>query len=93
MRSTLAQAHGKIGDDKFAKGQYSSAYDEWSRGLAVNPKDPHLLDGLAQLEKVAEGLLSSSSSCDQIQIAAHITRADPPSPAHAAALEAQARCK
>jgi len=93
MRSALSQAHAKLGDEKFSKGQYATAFDEWSRGLAVNPKDPHLLDSLAQLEKVAEGLLSNSPTCDQIQVAAHITRADPPSQAHASALEASARCK
>jgi tetratricopeptide (TPR) repeat protein len=93
MRSTLSQAHAKLGDEKFGNGQYASAYDEWSRGLAVAPKDPHLLDSLAQLEKVAEGILSGNPSCEQIQVAAHITRADPPSPAHQGALEASARCK
>ncbi len=93
MRTTLAAAHTKVGDDKFSKSQYASAYDEWSRGLAVSPKDPHLLDSLAQLEKVAEGLLSNSPTCDQIQVAAHITRAEPPSAAHSSALEASARCK
>ena len=93
MRGTLAQAHAKVGDEKFSKGQYSSAYDEWSRGLHVSPKDPHLLDQLARLEKVAEGILGQGGSCEQAQTAARITRAEPPSPAHEAALRALEKCR
>ena len=92
MRGTLAQEHGKLGDERFAKTQYASAYDEWMKGLAVSPKDPHLLDSLARLEKVAEGLLASGN-CDQIAIASHVTRADPPSAAHTAAQKALDGCK
>ncbi len=92
MRNTLSQAHAKIGDERFGKAQYSSAYDEWSKGLAVTPKDAHMLDSLARLEKVAEGLLASAPSCDQAQTAMHITRADPPSPAHVRAQAAVAAC-
>jgi pSer/pThr/pTyr-binding forkhead associated (FHA) protein len=93
MRVTLAQAHGKIGDDKFANLVYSSAFDEWTRGLSFNPKDQHLLEEVQSLEKVAENILSGNPNCDQIAIAVHITHATPPSPAHQAALEASARCK
>ena len=93
MRTTLARAHGKNGDDRFAKEQYSSAYDEWVKGLAVAPKDPHLLDSLARLEKVAEGILAAGPGCDQLQVAAHVTRADPPSPAHEKAQQALDRCR
>jgi len=93
MRSSLSRAHGKAGDDRFQRLQYASAYDEWLKGLAVNPRDPHLLDQLARLEKVAENILGSSPSCDQLGVAAHITRADPPSPAHDAAQRALARCR
>jgi pSer/pThr/pTyr-binding forkhead associated (FHA) protein len=91
MRTTLAGAHGKIGDDRFAKEQYTSAYDEWTKGLAVNPSDPHLLDSLARLEKVAEDL--AAGGCDQAQVAAHITRSDPPSSAHEAAQKALEGCR
>ena len=91
MRTTLAGAHGKIGDDRFAKEQYTSAYDEWTKGLAVSPRDPHLLDSLARLEKVAEGL--ATGGCDQAQVAAHITRSDPPSAAHEAAQKALEQCR
>ncbi|MCA1826784.1 MAG: FHA domain-containing protein, partial [Myxococcales bacterium] len=93
MRSSLSRAHGKAGDDRFQRMQYASAYDEWLKGLAVNPRDPHLLDQLARLEKVAENILGNSPSCDQLSVAAHITRADPPSPAHDAAQKAFARCR
>jgi pSer/pThr/pTyr-binding forkhead associated (FHA) protein len=93
MRSTLARTHARNGDDRFAKGQYTSAYDEWAKGLAVAPKDPHLLDSMARLEKAAEQLVSTGPSCDQAQVAAHITRADPPSPAHEAAQRALERCR
>jgi tetratricopeptide (TPR) repeat protein len=92
MRSTLSRAHARLGDDRFSKGQYSGAYDEYVKGVAVSPKDPHLLDQLARLEKTAEGLLGGG--CDQLTVAAHITRADPPSPAHDAAQKAlAARCR
>lgn len=93
MRSTLARAHGKNGDERFAKEQYSGAYDEWAKGLAVAPKDPHLLDSLARLEKVAEGILASDPGCDKAQVAAHITRSDPPSPAHEKAQKALEGCR
>ena len=92
MRTTLGGAHAKLGDEKFGKGQYSSAYDEWSKGLAVLPKDAHLLDSLARLEKVAEGLVSNAPTCDQATVAAHITRSDPPSPAHQMAQKALEAC-
>jgi pSer/pThr/pTyr-binding forkhead associated (FHA) protein len=91
MRTTLGQAHAKIGDERLAKAQYSSAYDEYMKGLALQPADAHLLDSLARLEKVAEGLLAGGS-CDQIQTASRITRADPPSPAHAQAQKALEAC-
>ena len=91
MRSTLARAHGKAGDDRFQKLQYASAYDEWVKGLAVNPRDPYLLDQLARLEKVAENIVQNGPSCDQLNVAAHITRAD--SPAHEAARKGLAHCR
>ncbi len=81
MRSTLSRAHGKAGDDRYQRMQYSSAYDEWMKGLSVNPRDPHLLD------------LGSGPSCDQLSVAAHITRADPPSPAHEQAQKALEKCR
>jgi tetratricopeptide (TPR) repeat protein len=93
MRQSLSQAHAKAGDERLARGQYQSAFEEWTRGLQVAPNDPHLLDQLARLEKVAEGILGAAPTCDQMQTAARITRADPPSPAHKAALEALERCR
>ena len=93
IRSTLTRAHGRAGDEKLQRLQYASAYDEYGRGLAVNPRDPHLLDQLARLEKVAENILGSSPGCDQLSVAAHITRADPPSPAHAEAQKALEHCR
>lgn len=93
MRSTLSRAHGKSGEARFARGQYASAYDEWVKGLAASPKDPQLLDQLARLEKVAENILSQRASCDQLVVASHITRSDPPSPAHEAASKALRRCR
>jgi pSer/pThr/pTyr-binding forkhead associated (FHA) protein len=93
MRSTLARAHAKAGDDRLQRMQYASAYDEYLKGLSTNPRDPHLLDQLGRLEKVAEGILGSSPSCDQLSVAAHITRADPPSPAHEAAQRGLERCR
>jgi pSer/pThr/pTyr-binding forkhead associated (FHA) protein len=92
MRTTLGQAHAKQGDEKFSKAQYSSAYDEWNKGLSLLPKDAHLLDSLARLEKVAEGLLQGTPTCDQAGVATHITRSDPPSPAHQLAQQALASC-
>lgn len=94
MRSSLSQAHAKVGDERFQRGQYSGAYDEWTKGLAVSPRDPHLLDQLARLEKVAEGIVSAGgATCDQLSVAARITRADPPSPAHQAAQQGLSRCR
>ena len=93
MRTSLARAHGKSGDEKLQRGQTTTAYDEWMKGLSVSPHDPHLLDQLARLEKTAEGILAGSPSCDQLQIAAHITRADPPSPAHEQAQKGLEACK
>ncbi len=92
MRGTLTQAHTKSGDEKYSKGQYSSAYDEYTRGLSANPKDGHLLDQLARLEKVAEELVASGG-CEQLQSAARMTRAEPPSPAHAAAVRGLEKCR
>ncbi|HEX9576461.1 MAG TPA: FHA domain-containing protein [Myxococcales bacterium] len=92
MRTTLARAHGKSGDERFSRGQYASAYDEWTRGLSLSPRDPQLLDQLGKLEKTAENILVSSPGCDQLSVAAHITRSDPPSPAHETAAKALKRC-
>jgi hypothetical protein len=92
MRSTLSRAHGKSGDERFSRGQFASAYDEWTKGLAVSPRDPQLLDQLGKLEKTAENILGNNPSCDQLAIAAHITRADPPSPAHEAAAKGLRKC-
>jgi pSer/pThr/pTyr-binding forkhead associated (FHA) protein len=93
MRATLARAHGKSGDERFSRGQYASAYDEWTRGLSLSPRDPQLLDQLGKLEKTAENILAGSPGCDQLSVAAHITRSDPPSPAHEAAAKALKRCR
>jgi ABC transport system ATP-binding/permease protein len=92
MRSALCAAHSKAGDERAAKGQYTGAYDDYLRGLAVSPKDPHLLDQLARLEKVAEELVAAGG-CDQLLTASRITRAEPPSAAHAAAEKGLARCQ
>ena len=94
MRSTLSRAHAKAGEERFSRGQYAGAHDEWSKGLAISPRDPQLLDHLARLEKVAEGILSAGSpGCDQLAVAARITRANPPSPAHQAAQKGLSRCR
>jgi tetratricopeptide (TPR) repeat protein len=94
MRSTLSRAHAKAGEERFSRGQYAGAHEEWSKGLAISPRDPQLLDQLARLEKVAEGILSAGSpSCDQLAVAARITRANPPSPAHQAAQKGLSRCR
>lgn len=93
IRSTLAEAHLKAGDERLAKGQVQSAFDAYSRGLEARPADPRLADGLARLEKSAEAILGSSPTCEQVQTALHITRAEPPSPAHVAAQKAAAACQ
>jgi hypothetical protein len=93
MRSSLSRAHARVGDERFSRAQYSGAYDEFVKGLAVSPKDPHLLDQLARLEKVAEGIVNGNATCDQLTVATHISRADPPSPAHDAAQKALSRCR
>jgi tetratricopeptide (TPR) repeat protein len=92
MRATLAEAHRTAGAERFAKGQYASAHDEWMRGVAARPDDPALLDALAGLEKVADGLLSGPRGCESASLAARITRDDPPSPAHAAAQVVLSAC-
>jgi hypothetical protein len=92
MRGTLVQAHSKLGDERFAKGQYSSSYDEYTRGLAANPKEPHLLDQIARLEKVAEDLVAGGG-CEQANTAMRITRSDPPSPVHAQAAKVLEGCR
>jgi hypothetical protein len=91
MRSTLARAHGKAGDDRLQRMQYASAYDEWAKGLLMNPRDPHLLDQMGRLEKVAERILESDPGCDQLSVASHISRAS--SPAHQQASKALQRCR
>jgi tetratricopeptide (TPR) repeat protein len=94
MRATLSRAHAEAGEERFSRGQYAGAYDEWTKGLALSPRDPQLLDQLPRLEKVAERILSAGSpSCDQLAVAAHITRADPPSPTHQAAQRGLSRCR
>ena len=93
MRGSLSRAHANAGDDKLARAQYAGAYDEWVKGLAFTPRDPHLLDQVARMEKVAEGILGGNASCDQLAVAAHITRAERPSAAHQAAQDALGRCR
>ncbi|MBS2021924.1 MAG: FHA domain-containing protein [Deltaproteobacteria bacterium] len=92
MRTSLTDAQVKAGNDKFAKNQYSGAFEAWSRALEVSPRDPRVLDSLARLERVAEDLITSGS-CDDAQTALRITRADPPSPAHTKAQAASEKCR
>jgi tetratricopeptide (TPR) repeat protein len=92
MRATLAEVHRTAGAERFANGQYASAHDEWMRGIAASPDDPALLDAIAGLEKVADGLLSGPRGCEAASLAARITSADPQSPAHTAAQAALSSC-
>jgi hypothetical protein len=92
IRAALAQVHGRIGDEQFAKGQYASAYDEWMKGLAASPTDPHLLDSVARLEKVAEGIVQDpAASCAELKLAEHVVRAG--RPLRDAAAQALGRCR
>jgi len=73
VREALGQAHGRLGDDYFAKGQYASAFDEWQAALASTPRDPRLLDSIAKLDEIARGLVDDpKSSCADLGVAAHV---------------------
>jgi hypothetical protein len=70
----LGQAHGRLGDDYFSKGQYASAFDEWRAALSAEPRDPHLLDSLARLDELALGIARDpGSSCADLRVAAHVS--------------------
>ena len=92
IQEALARAHGRLGDDYFAKGQYASAFDEWQEALLATPRDPHLLDSLARLDEVARSITEDGkASCADLGIAAHV--ASRGGPADEAARRALSRCR
>ena len=92
IREELARAHGRLGDDYFAKGQYASAFDEWQAALAMRPRDPHLLDSIARLDEVARTIAQDrSASCADLRVAARV--ASDGGRARQAAERALSRCR
>ncbi|MFL5387945.1 MAG: FHA domain-containing protein [Myxococcales bacterium] len=92
VREALGHAHGSLGDEYFAKGQYASAFDEWQAAAAAQPRDPHFLDALAKLDEMAQGIArDSSASCTDLRVAAHVST--PSGPAREAAERALSRCR
>ncbi|MFL5371747.1 MAG: hypothetical protein ACJ78Z_16250, partial [Myxococcales bacterium] len=92
IREALGHAHGNLGDEYFAKGQYASAFDEWQAAVAAQPRDPHFLDALAKLDEMAQGIArDSSASCTDLRVAAHVST--PSGPAREAAERALSRCR
>ena len=92
IREALAGAHGRLGDDYFAKGQYASAFDEWQAALAAKPRDPHLLDSIARLDEVARTIVEDrKASCADVRVAAHVASSG--GPAREAAERALSRCR
>jgi tetratricopeptide (TPR) repeat protein len=91
IREALARAHGGLGDDYFAKGQYASAFDEWQAALAMTPRDPRLLDSMARLDEVARNIVQDGkASCADLRVAAHVASGGGPS--REAAAGALSRC-
>ena len=92
IREELARAHGRLGDDYFAKGQYASAFDEWQAALAMRPRDPHLLDSIARLDEVARTIAQDrSASCADLRVAARVASGG--GRAREAAERALSRCR
>jgi hypothetical protein len=92
IREALARAHGRLGDDYFAKGRYASAFDEWQAALAARPRDPHLLDSIARLDEVARAIAQDGrASCADLRVAAHVASAG--GPVREAAERALSRCR
>ena len=91
VQQALGRAHGRLGDNYFAKGQYASAFDEWQAALAAQPRDPHLLDAPAKLDEMAQGIGDSGSPCTDLNVAAHVST--PSGPAREAAERALSRCR
>ncbi len=89
MRSQLAQAYAKKGEHDLDSGAYTSAYQSFATGFDVARNDPAISDGLARLDKIADGL-ADSGSCDDVQTALKITRDD--SPAHQKAKKKLGAC-
>ena len=92
IREALARAHGRAGDDYFAKGQYASAFDEWQAALSSTPRDPRLLDSIARLDEIARGLVDDpKASCADLGVAAHVATSG--GPVRDAAEKALSRCR
>lgn len=53
----LGRLHYELGDEEFGLGRYPTAFGHWRRGKQVDPSNPEILNGLIQLEKVAERLV------------------------------------
>jgi len=86
--ASAAREYFRSGSGKFDKSSYVEAWEDWSRGLGFDRNDSDLLDGVAKLEKVAEGMLSrGGAECDTLLKVMRITRAEPESPSHARARE------
>jgi tetratricopeptide (TPR) repeat protein len=53
----LGRLHYELGDEEFGLGRYPTAFGHWRRGKQIDPSNPEILNGLIQLEKVAERLI------------------------------------
>ncbi|MCA9672662.1 MAG: FHA domain-containing protein [Myxococcales bacterium] len=53
----LGNLYFELGDEQFKLGRYRPAAAMWRKGKEINPKHDRLLNGMLQLEKVAERLV------------------------------------
>jgi tetratricopeptide (TPR) repeat protein len=53
----LGRLYYDLGNEEFGLGRYPTAFGHWRRGKQVDPSNAEILNGLLQLEKVAERLI------------------------------------
>jgi pSer/pThr/pTyr-binding forkhead associated (FHA) protein len=57
VTAALGKLYFSLGDDEFKVMHYLKAFTHWSKGKQANPRHQPILNGLLQLEKVAERLI------------------------------------
>jgi tetratricopeptide (TPR) repeat protein len=58
----LGDLYFQLGDDEFKVMHYLKAFELWSQGKLINPRHEQILNGLLQLEQVAERMLREGAA-------------------------------
>ncbi len=85
-RARLGKQFYKLGLRYFQRQQLEEAASMWQAGLAANPGDADIQNGIIGLEHAADPFVADDASCAQLAVALKITKSEPPSLNHKRAL-------